>query len=275
MMNWLLPLLFLMPKMGFAAESCWRTLLPVPAARLGIGVLVEDQGGRHWLGVSSYAGSNHRNIVQRFAERGDLKRVLWLGELRYATVQGLPEVVEANETSGYYREIRDGLIWQGHAVEVRNSVNALPLKVRSADFQGYAFDPANQRLAKELQGIAGDVRHSVGNSLQVLVSASHLMKSERKTLSLRQSFLDHFVLSGQSHLALVNWLVLNLFEEGRINEDELAPIFQLNSKFNKPHPRVEDFADVDSARLDSVVRHLSQMISPSQTEAVVNLFEIP
>ena len=123
---------FFIVSLHARATTCLVELEPAPAERLGIGVLIEDAQGGLFIGTSPYAGSVHSAIVAEMAERTALSRILWMGEIRFRIEQDRPLILEANESSGYYTQIREsGLTAHGRSVPVLNDVAQIPAELRA------------------------------------------------------------------------------------------------------------------------------------------------
>lgn len=246
-----------------------------PSFRLGIGVLAEGTDGSLVLGMSPYAGSVHSAIVDSLAASIEIKQILWMGENRRLIVDGKPVFSEANETSGYYAIIRDTGIEVGtRTVPVQNSYKNIPLSNRTVDFTGHVFDEKKMRLAKELQDVQGDVRHSIGNSLQVLSSVTQLIKSPRATFDSKTEVLNLIRGKHSADLILVRWLILNLFEEERIEATDMEVMMALINAYTRPMPVLAEIEVTDLEALAVVMGKISRMINPNLDGIRVDLYKL-
>lgn len=260
----------------FPGANCHADLLTDQQSRLGIGVLVEVQNGIKHLAVSPYAGSLHSAILHRLDRRLPIKRILWMGELRFRVEAGLPVLVEANETSGHFKDLRQsGFEARGRKVPVHNSVENLPSSVRSTEFKGYAFDVRNMRLAPELQKVQADVRHSIGTSLQAVATITIILAMNFTKPEEKQILLQEFHKNRKEDLILVNWLIQNLIDDQRLSNAESTFLLTLLSAFNRDLPLVEEIAATDLSTLDEVMQKLTAIVNPDPAEAKVEFFRLP
>lgn len=255
--------------------NCADALLAEVASRYGIGVLAETHEGHLVLGVSPYVGSLHNLILDGLVKKNGVRRVLWMGEMRYSMKEGQPLFHEANETSGRYVEIREnGLFHEKGWVRIENSVDNIPPAMRGENFIPKPFDADNMRLVSELQKIKKDVRHSIGNSLQTIFSITILMTMTRKSIEYRENTLTHFRSLHGDDVQLVQWLMLNLLEDGRLNLEEAKPLMALLSKLRRTEVRAEEFLEVNAEEVELMVQKIASIVNPQGSHAKVDLYEI-
>jgi hypothetical protein len=260
----------------FPGADCNGDLLSRQQSRLGIGVLVEGRNGVKYLGVSPYAGSLHSAILTQINKRLSIKQILWMGELRFHVAGGGPVLVEANETSGHFKELRNsGFEARGRKVPLHNSVENLPGSVRSTEFKGYAFDVNNMRLAPELQKVQADVRHSIGTSLQAVATITLILAMDFTSAEDKQKYLRDFHQKNREDVILVNWLIRNLIEDQRLSNADSAFLLNLMSAFQRDLPLVEEIAATDQIALDTVMQKLTAIVNPDPDEATVELLRLP
>jgi len=257
------------------ALDCRGDLVSGPTDRLGIGVLALDENGGMHLGISTYSGSWHKGIVERLAKSIRLKKILWLGELRYDLVNGQPMVLEANETSGFYQLVKDkGFDQGGRRVPVLNSVAELPAEIRAKAFAGYNFDPQNMRLVPELRPIQEDVRHSMASVLMAISVTTQIMGLDVFSLENRRQRLKDFIRENQAKVKLASWLITDLIKEKRLPADEASFFLDLLELLQDEHTTVEEIAKVDTHEIDRLMLKLTRLINPTSEEMPVQFFKL-
>ncbi len=246
-----------------------------PAFRLAIGVLAETTDGSLILGTSPYAGSVHSAIAAAIIANTEVKQILWMGEGRLVIANGKPLFSEVNETSGYYADTRFVGIKVGErSISVLNSVEVIPLANRAENFKGHKYDAKNKRLAKELQNIPGDVRHTIGNSLQVVSSIAKLVNSKRSSTAEKYAMASSLRVRNAADLTLVRWLVLNLYEESRIEEADAITMNSLLTALSRHLPVIAELEAIDLEALDLVMQKLSRIINPNLGGMRVDLYKL-
>lgn len=274
--------LFIIVSDSFAADRMPQTTCTyeltgaLSSSRLGIGVLVRDSKGEMQLGVSPYAGSIHDNIVYELLDRTEVDEIVWMGEVRYTKLDHRVELHEANETSGFYsRHANSALSRGGRQVAVRNSVQHLYDFAQSQNFHAYSYESGkNFRLAEELRDVRGDVRHSIGNSLAVLRSATSLMTNTRMPFERKDFALQSLKGASSSHLRLVSWLIDNLIEDERISAQDIEPLRKHVRALLNPNFKSEDFLNIDSESLCALVDRVAAYTVPGKYQAKIEIFRL-
>lgn len=246
------------------------------SSRLGIGVLVRDANGEMRLGVSPYAGSLHDTIVYELLDKTDVDEIVWMGEVRYTKLDHRVELHEANETSGFYSRHAHSTLSRGdRRVAINNSVQHLYDFAENQNFHAYSYESGkNFRLAEELREVRGDIRHSIGNSLAVLRSATTLMTKESVPLERKGPVLETLKGAGSSHLRLINWLIDNLVQDERIVADEIEPLRKHVRALLNPEFKSEEFLNIDSASLCALIDRVAAYTVPGKYQAKIEIFRL-
>ncbi len=245
-------------------------------SRLGIGVLGKDRNGQFILGISPYAGSQHRIIFHRLIHDFSLRQIVWMGELRYSIASGKPYISEANETSGYFKEIIDNGIQSDSPVEVYNDVRELPEVLRSTYFSSSRFSEVGQaRLARELQNIKGDVRHGLGNALQIMQSISRLAESDTIGPERKVEILEKALSENKDQIELIRWFTKTLLEENRLKAEDVNGVVDLINLLQKqPIQYGQIFDGAGYPLVRDQLMALSKYVVPTEDLVPVRIWQI-
>ncbi len=259
----------------FAPLTC-DGFLNAPVSKLGIGVLARDSSGNLLLGVSPYAGSLHDNIVYELLDTSNASEIVWMGEVRYSKINEIVELHEANETSGFYsRHSQAPLIIGDRTIPIANCVTNLPSCARSQNFQGYSFQSGEHfRLAEELKEVKGDVRHSIGNSLNIVSSVARIITSPFYSIERKTMATANLKTSDASHLRLVSWLLKNLTEDARIDAKEIRELQEFVAKLLVPDWTVETFKDINAEVIQNQVQRVAAFTVPGKTGKSVEIYRL-
>lgn len=189
---------------------------------LSIGVLVESPDGKLYLGLSSYLSSKHSRVIENLAGLHGIRKILWMGELRYRLKgDGHPVLVEANETSGLYGEIKAGKHLDGVDL-VENHVDNLPKSLRAPHFKSWTYDNENLHLISELNGLK-DIRHDLGSCFQLLVNAIFVLQNSPSPQK-AEAIISKF--KGERHrdIHLIRWVMNQVVISRNVTHGELAEL---------------------------------------------------
>lgn len=269
--SWFVFLMALAPPAAVAhpSISCERLLA---SSGLGIGALTVASDGRLRLGLAPYVGSLHRSLVLVLDRRHGVREIRWLGEARYVMTGPSVQFFQANETSGFFKELVESeFSWDGRRLEVKNSVAHLPRSVMAPHFQGIPFDRENMRLVPALNGLRS-VRHDIVNALQTAVAFSALIHratsdDERtRIVSMLQGDI------GRS-IELANWFVTHLLETNRLEADHIEHVTDILSL-----TLAADWAGLDArmdrGRLDREMQIIARQANLPPEETPVAVFEL-
>lgn len=260
----------------FSPLACNGLLTATPISKLGIGVLARDSSGDLVLGVSPYAGSLHDNIVYALLDKSNVVEIVWMGEVRYSKINEMVELHEANETSGFYsRHVDSPLLLGDRTVPVANCADNLPHCVRSEKFQSYPYkNGENLRLAEELREVRGDVRHSIGNSLNIVSSVARILTSPSYTFERKTSATATLKTTDASHLRLVGWLLQNLVDDDRITAEEIQALRDFVLKLSTTNWTVGSFANINPEVIQNQVQRVAAFTVPGKTDSSVEIFRL-
>ncbi len=196
----------------------WATFPPCEQSlvetRLGIGVLGRSSLGFPILGIGSYVGSHHDEVIKKMTDKYAVVRLEWLGEMRYTAGQGYVRIYEVNETSGHFSHGTSEL-------PMKNDAQAIPYRWRAAGFVLHTYDPNNPHLDQTLNAVSGNVRHELGNVLQKFSSLISILSSPRFPLETKMELVDQFRSAPEHPLALVEWILDGLVRERVLTEHEI------------------------------------------------------
>lgn len=217
-------LFFLAVTFSFHAHAKWEDPCEMflNSTQLSIGVLGESRQGERYLGISSYVSSNHNHIVDSLIEIHGVWKILWMGELRhYRDSDGRPIITEANETSGFYNEVKNGKKVKG-IYSAQNHIDDLPPSLRASSFRGWTFDKENLHLLTELNSLK-NIRHDVNTSLQLVSLSISVLKrpvDQQKALHLLARF------NGERHrdIRLIRWLMNYVVQSKKVSVAEFAEL---------------------------------------------------
>ena len=256
--------------------ACQVALLGGFPSKLAIGVLAETTNGERYIGISPYAGSVHPVIARTMAESLALKEIFWLGEIRYRIVHGRPLVFEANETSKFYflNKNSPSVDVNGQSVTMANDARRMPRNIRAPNFRATAFDEQNKRLARELEHIDGDIRHTIGNSLQILSSLVNSMRGEKYTFERKTWIIEEYTVKNVGDFVLVRWLIMNLLEDDRINGEDALLVISVLGMLDEGPSAITKIAQIDHDRFSVIIQYLSTMVDPNLSNAPVDLYQV-
>lgn len=186
---------------------------------LGIGAIVRSQR-KIYLGLAPYAGALHSNLITVMNNKHAIDSILWMGEVRYTIEKGIPKLLEANETSGYYYELSqqvDPKVGK-RSVQVFNTLFNIPRSLRAETFKAFPFDPGNLRLVPELNGLKS-VRHDITAALQTIMTFTALMQIPNYNDDDRAKIYGDLMAKYSNDLVLAKWYVHHLVESHRVSSD--------------------------------------------------------
>lgn len=221
------------------SREAWGILQVAAQHRLGIGVYAEVVNGDFVLGISPYSGALHQIVVNRLRQAVPLKKILWMGELRYDSDGRIPQIIEANETSGFYHEISQAR-WQVlpdyRSISIENDVRNLPDVLLKKYFAGKRFEIAGDaRLARELRNVKGDIRHGIGNSIQLVRSLAKALHRPVFTMEQKIEFLYGVISRPTGDVALVRWMIADLLHERRVRFSEVDVALEFLTLLTEPN----------------------------------------
>lgn len=191
--------------------------------RLGIGVYAETKTGDFMMGISPYSGALHQELVVRMNDQAPLQKILWMGELRYDSTGPHPQIISANETSGYFHELKAAV--DSHkpmAIQIENDVRNLPEILLNKYFSGRRFENSGEtRLARELRNVDGNIRHGIGNSLQIMQSLLQALHRENFSIEQKIQILTDVASRQTGDVGLVRWVIHDLLNERRIRIQDI------------------------------------------------------
>lgn len=249
-----------------------------PPAQLGIGVVVEDMQGRYYLGRAPYTASFHATVVAKLLGTVQVKRIVWMGELRYRLDhQGRVVIHEANETSNYYVTLKGiGLQQDGRDVIIGNGVRDIPPALQAAHFHPIPYDENAKHLVAELSKLplTSDVRHTIGNALTALGAMVRQMRIGREP---RLTQMLDLIQQGQAteHAVLVRHLVFNLIEEGRLTPGAVNVLLAFLTVMQEDSPNPVVVRSFDLAAVATQIQQVNATLATALGQSSVEIYQVP
>lgn len=245
----MLVILFIPFNASFA-HPCDRYL--VDDSKLGIGVLGRTLFGFPVLGIGSYVGAHHEQVLERMRSRHAVTHIEWLGEIRYKTGKNDIQILEANETSGFYSSAQSSL-------PMSNNSNRIPFQWRAAEFVAHRYDPYHPHLDPTLNAVAGNVRHKLANALAKFSAVATLAGGQR-SLADRLTMIGDFNLDPEEPGTLVMWIVENLIQEQAIKASEVKETLRAVRLVSSPNLYITFIDTISVDDLQDEIQLISDII---------------
>lgn len=255
--------------------DCEASLRGMANERLGIAVLAEGEDHFYHLARAPYAGTNHEGVSLILNRRSPIHRIIWLGEMHFRLEDGGQIfLIKANETSGLFQRTRSKgtLSLLDREVPVENAVDNIPNHFRDENFKGIRFGQGSKHLALELNQYDGNIRHSINNALQVLISLRGMLNNEKLSKEQKEQLI--WGPRTRSQAALVRWFLLNLVQERRVDFNDMPQMLMILSLLCTDSNDPTRFLDVNVDALSAEVRILSNLISPQEFAPLVQIHSL-
>ena len=232
---------------------------------LGIGVLAVDESGRKILAVGPYLGASHLNIIKRLSSEHPIRRLTWLGELKYRTGSNKLAITQANETSGLYSMGSSG-------IPMTNNFNSIPREWRARNFRGHHFSDSQLHLAEGLNVKDGNVRHNLSNAIASLSSAIHLLQRKGMSTKSRLELKEHIMRNEKTLILTVHWLLREILQSSEFEKHDLAEVQRAAEGFANPNLTLMQLQKLDILKLDEQTAQIREFLVRENENFLMKIF---